>query len=109
MQKRYKEVVIEKEDSKLLKEGQKLTLYKWGNSIVQKIIKEGEDIKEIHVKLTPEDQDFKKTTICHWVPMKEGLYTKAIIKEYGHLITAKKLEDNMKIEYFDVPPSQEEN
>ena len=30
--------------------------------------------------------------------MKEGLYTKAIIKEYGHLITAKKLEDNMKIE-----------
>ena len=98
MQKRYKELVIEKEDSKLLKEGQKLTLYKWGNSIVEKIIKEGEDIKEIHVKLTPEDKDFKKTTICHWVPMKEGLYTKAIIKEYGHLITAKKLEDNMKIE-----------
>ncbi len=30
--------------------------------------------------------------------MKEGLYTKAVIREYGHLITAKKLEDNMKIE-----------
>ena len=30
--------------------------------------------------------------------MKEGLYTKAVIREYGHLITVKKLEDNMKIE-----------
>ena len=32
--------------------------------------------------------------------MKEGLYTKAVIREYGHLITVKKLEDNMKIEEF---------
>ena len=93
-----KKLVIEKEDANLLKEGQKLTLYKWGNSIVEKIEKDGDAIKEIHVKLTPEDKDFKKTTICHWVPMKEGLYTKAIVREYGHLITVKKLEDNMKIE-----------
>jgi glutamyl-tRNA synthetase len=98
IQKRYKKLVIEKEDANLLKEGQKLTLYKWGNSIVEKIEKDGDAIKEIHVKLTPEDKDFKKTTICHWVPMKEGLYTKAVVREYGHLITVKKLEDNMKIE-----------
>ena len=98
IQKRYKKLVIEKEDANLLKEGQKLTLYKWGNSVVEKIEKEGDKITCIHVKLTPEDKDFKKTTICHWVPMKEGLYTKAVIREYGHLITVKKLEDNMKIE-----------
>ena len=98
MQKRYNKLVIEKEDANLLKEGQKLTLYKWGNSIVEKIEKDGDKIVAIHVKLTPEDKDFKKTTICHWVPMKEGLYTKAVIREYGHLITVKKLEENMKIE-----------
>ena len=98
IQKRYKELVIEKEDAKLVKEGQKLTLYKWGNSVVEKIEKEGEEIKNIHVKLTPEDKDFKKTTVCHWVPFKEGLYTKAVIREFGHLITVKKFEDNMKIE-----------
>ena len=98
IQNRYKKLVIEKEDANLLKEGQKLTLYKWGNSIVEKIEKENDVIKCIHIKLTPEDKDFKKTTICHWVPMKEGLYTKAVIREYGHLITVKKLEENMKIE-----------
>ena len=98
IQKRYNKLVIEKEDANLLKEGQKLTLYKWGNTIVQKIEKEGDKVTAIHVKLNLEDKDFKKTTICHWVPMKEGLYTKAVIREYGHLITVKKLEDNMKIE-----------
>ena len=98
IQKRYNKLVIEKEDANLLKEGQKLTLYKWGNSVVQKIEKEGDKVTAVHVKLTPEDTNFKKTTICHWVPMKEGLYTKAVIREYGHLITVKKLEDNMKIE-----------
>ena len=98
IQKRFNKLVIEKEDANLLKEGQKLTLYKWGNSIVQKIEKDGDKITSIHVKLTPEDKDFKKTTICHWVPMKESLYTKAVIREYGHLITVKKFEDNMKIE-----------
>ena len=30
--------------------------------------------------------------------MKEGLYTKVVIREYSHLITVKKLEENMKIE-----------
>ena len=30
--------------------------------------------------------------------MKEDLYIKEIIKEYGHLTAVKKLEDNMKIE-----------
>ena len=98
IQKRYNKLVIEKEDANLLKEGQKLTLYKWGNSVVQKIEKDGDKITSIHVKLTPEDKDFKKTTICHWVPMKESLYTKAVIREYSHLITTKKFEDNMKIE-----------
>ena len=98
IQNRYNKLVVEKEDANLLKEGQKLTLYKWGNSVVEKIEKDGDKIVSIHVKLTPEDTNFKKTTICHWVPMKEGLYTKAVVREYGHLITEKKLEDNMKIE-----------
>ena len=92
IQNRYKELIIEKEDLKLLKEGMKLILYKWGNSIVEKIEKEGDDIKTIQVKLTPEDKDFKKITICHLVPMKDDLYTKTIVRESGHLITAKNLK-----------------
>ena len=96
IQKRCNKLVIE--DANLLKEGQKLTICNYGNSLVEKIEKEGDKITAVHVKLTPEDKNFKKTSKCHWVPVKEGLYTKGVIIEYNHLITAKKIKDNMKFE-----------
>jgi glutamyl-tRNA synthetase len=99
VQNHYKKLIIEKEDAAMVEEGKKLTLYKWANSKVTKVEKdENGNVKEIHVNLTPEDKDFKKTQICHWIPFKEGLYTKVILVEYGHLINVKKFEDNMKIE-----------
>ena len=99
VQNHYNKLIIEKEDAAMVEEGKKLTLYKWANSQVTKVVKdENGNVKEIHIKLTPEDKDFKKTQICHWIPFKEGLYTKVILVEYGHLINVKKFEDNMKIE-----------
>ena len=99
VQNHYNKLIIEKEDAAMVEEGKKLTLYKWANSQVTKVEKdENGNVKEIHVNLTPEDKDFKKTQICHWIPFKEGLYTKVILVEYGHLINVKKFEDNMKIE-----------
>ena len=104
---RYNKLVIEKEDAANLVEGQKLTFYKWGNSIVTKIEKdESGKVTTIHVKMTPEDKDFKKTTVVHWVPMKEGLFTKVQLNEYSHLITVKKFEDGMKIEDVVNPQSK---
>jgi glutamyl-tRNA synthetase len=61
-------LIIESEDAKDIIEGQKLTLYKWGNSLVTKVEKEGELVKSVLVKLTPEDLVFKNTKIVHWVP-----------------------------------------
>ncbi len=99
IQKRCNHLVIEKEDAATIVEGQKLTLYKWCNSIVEKVDKDNEGkVTCVYVKLTPEDKDFKNTHICHWVPMKEGLYTKVMLVEYSHLITVQKFEEGMKIE-----------
>ncbi|MCQ2820026.1 MAG: glutamate--tRNA ligase, partial [archaeon] len=107
IQKRCNKLVIEKEDGQNLTEGMKLTLYKWGNSKVKQIIKdESGKVTDVHIELTPEDKDFKKTTIVHWVPMKEGLSTKVILNEFSHLITVKKMEDNMKIEDIVNEPSK---
>ena len=68
MQARPNSVLIESEDARDIVEGLKLTLYKWGNSLVTKVEKEGEQVKAVHVKLTPEDLVFKNTKIVHWVP-----------------------------------------
>lgn len=69
---RGNKLIIEFDDAKDIVEGMKLTLYKWGNSKVTKVVKDGEDIKEVYVKLTPEDLVFKNTKIVHWVPIGEN-------------------------------------
>jgi hypothetical protein len=68
---RCNRLYIEHDDAKELTEGQKLTLYKWGNSLVTKIEKENDRIIRVHVNLTPEDLNFKGTKVAHWVTMKE--------------------------------------
>jgi hypothetical protein len=50
-----------------------LTIYKWGNSLVNRIEKEGDKVLRVFAKLTPEDTNFKGTKVAHWVPHKEDL------------------------------------
>ena len=70
---RSNKLFIEPEDAKDLVEDSKLTLYKWGNSRVTKLEKnDNGDTSKVWLKLTPEDQDFKKTKIAHWVSAKDG-------------------------------------
>jgi hypothetical protein len=68
-----KNVLIEYDDAKSIVEGQKLTLYRWGNTLVTKVEKEGQEVKRVFVKLTPEDKVFKNTTIIHWVATGDNL------------------------------------
>lgn len=59
--------MIENDDAKDLKEGDKITLLKWGNAFISKIEKVGNSSK-LHVKLALDDKDFKKTAKLNWVP-----------------------------------------
>ncbi len=95
---RTNKLLIEYDDAKDIVDGQKLTLYKWGNSLVTKVEKDGDVIKSITVKLTPEDLNFKKTKVVHWVPLAENTNTKVLLVEFDHLITVKKMEEDTKIE-----------
>eukprot|EP00340_Litonotus_pictus_P012372 CAMPEP_0170535766 /NCGR_PEP_ID=MMETSP0209-20121228/101779_1 /TAXON_ID=665100 ORGANISM="Litonotus pictus, Strain P1" /NCGR_SAMPLE_ID=MMETSP0209 /ASSEMBLY_ACC=CAM_ASM_000301 /LENGTH=719 /DNA_ID=CAMNT_0010837065 /DNA_START=26 /DNA_END=2186 /DNA_ORIENTATION=+ len=90
---------IEPEDAKDLVEGLKLTLYKWGNSRVTKVEKnDNDEIKKVFLRLTPEDQDFKKTKIAHWVSAKPEDTVKVTMVEYDHIINKEKIEEDDKIE-----------
>jgi glutamyl-tRNA synthetase len=97
-QHKYNKLLIELDDAKELVEGQKLTLYKWGNSLVTKIEKNNDTITAVYVQLTPEDLNFKKTKVAHWVPVHDKANVKVLLVEFDHLITAKKMEENVKIE-----------
>ena len=76
IQNRYNTLGLEQNDCLDMVEGQKLTLYKWGNSKIISIEKEGEIIKSVKLQLTPEDTNFKKTKVVHWVPLRDDLVYK---------------------------------
>lgn len=104
---RSNRLLIETEDSKDLEIDTKLTLYKWGNSRITKLEKdENGQLKKIHLRLTPEDQDFKKTKVAHWISNKEGHYIKVKGVEFDHIITKEKPEEEDKIEDIINPNSK---
>lgn len=49
-----KELWIEKDDAVAITEGEKITLMKWGNVLITKVEKNGDDIL-LHGKVDPED------------------------------------------------------
>jgi hypothetical protein len=55
-------------------------------------------VKRVQVKLTPEDKDFKKTKVVHWIPRDETKTTKVKLVEFDHLISVRKMEEDTKIE-----------
>jgi hypothetical protein len=95
---RHNELLIEAADTTDMTEGKKLTLYRWGNSIITKLVKEDDKVVKVHVDLTPDDKDYKKTKVIHWVPLNDKFTVKVLLIEYDHLITVKKTDDKTKIE-----------
>ena len=108
----YNKILIENDDAKDLKEGDKITLLKWGNAFISKIEKVGNSSK-INVKLALDDKDFKKTAKLNWVPNHPNCVRNLLIQfikvnliEYSHLITKPKVEEDMKIEDIVAPKSK---
>lgn len=104
---RSKDLLIEKEDAQGLELDSKLTLYKWGNCRVADLKKEGDQIVGLSVKLTPEDQDFKKTKVAHWVPA--GSNVEVTLVEFDHLIVKEKMDEKDNIEDLYNPDSRIES
>jgi glutamyl/glutaminyl-tRNA synthetase len=79
---RSNSLLIEYDDSKDLVEGQKLTIKGWGNTIVTKVEKEGDNVSRVFVKLNLQDTVFKNSKIVHWVPTGENRVRKKYLKIY---------------------------
>ncbi|PHJ23474.1 glutamate-trna ligase [Cystoisospora suis] len=92
-------ILIDKDDAALCEDGEEVTLMHWGNCIFDKIKKNANgEVEEIEATLHLEG-DFRKTKKkLHWLANFKGLPsspTKAaevIIREYDHLITADKID-----------------
>eukprot|EP01119_Soliformovum_irregulare_P004894 TRINITY_DN1608_c0_g1_i1.p1 TRINITY_DN1608_c0_g1~~TRINITY_DN1608_c0_g1_i1.p1 ORF type:complete len:642 (-),score=202.82 TRINITY_DN1608_c0_g1_i1:43-1968(-) len=99
----FKTVYLEREDAKLIKEGEEVTLMDWGNAIITKIHKDadgrvtGVDGK-LHLEGSVKNTEKKLT----WLPASDDL-TKVIICDFDNLITKKKLDDGDNLDNFITP------
>ena len=91
-----KKIYLDAEDGKSLVDGEEVTLMDWGNIIVNKVTKQGEQTK-VEAKLHLEG-DFKKTKKkLTWLTQSPSLVT-VKLHDYDYLITKKKLEEEDTLE-----------
>ena len=85
---------IEQEDSQMLQEGVKVTLFHWCNVIVDKIVKEDGVVKSVEAHYIP-DQDYKTTKKINWI-VPDGA-VKITMREWNFLLKKDALEENEDI------------
>lgn len=95
---RGKNLLIEKNDAKEFKEGQKITLMKWGNVTINKIKQSKSGDLELEGTYDPDDQDFKKTTKITWLCNDPNTTMEVKFIEFDHLITKDKIEETDAVE-----------
>ena len=65
---KFSKLYMEPEDCKDLIPEMKLTLYSWGNTRIESVNKDEQgNVTHVNLRLTLDDQDFKKTKIAHWI------------------------------------------
>jgi len=90
-------VYIEIDDANNIKEGEKVTLMKWGNFNMKKKTVNGDSVS-FEAEFLPDDKDWKSTQKITWLPADESILAKVNIIEYDHLIDVPKIEENEKLE-----------
>merc|ERR1719506_772703 len=95
-----KEVFLRKSDLALLSDGEEVTLLHWGNAFIKKVNKgKNGEITGASGSLNP-GGDVKTTKWkLHWVPNVPNA-TKCVIREYDHVMSKEKLEDDEDILNF---------
>lgn len=91
---------LESDDVKNIKEGEKVTLMKFGNVMIEKITPLENGNFDVVGKTMLDDKDYKTTQKFTWLIADEKILTHVRLIEYGHLMTKASLEENDKFEDF---------
>jgi len=92
-----KNLLIEKEDAKDLREGMKVTLMKWGNATITQRVENG-DTFELLATIDEADKDYKGTMKLTWICNDPATTFEIKMVEFDHLITKPKVEEEDNIE-----------
>jgi len=92
---------LEYEDASNINEGEKITLMKWGNVMINKVTKT-ENSVSLEGEFLKDDNDFKSTKKLCWLDSKSPL-TEVTLVEFDNILKTKKYDsDDPKIKLEDV-------
>ena len=92
-----RELYIERDDAAEIKEGDKVTLMKWGNVVVHKIEAADNGNFTLYGKVDEEDKDFKKTRKLTWIAAVPEHVVELNLVELDHLINKAKVEETDEV------------
>jgi glutamyl-tRNA synthetase len=85
---------LEKEDVALMKDGEEITLMKWGNAIIKKIAKDASGaITGVEAELHLEGDVKKTEKKVTWIPDLSGETVTVTMTDFDYLITVPKLDE----------------
>lgn len=90
-------LIIERDDAKDLAVGTKFTLMKWGNATVTRREESGNSF-ELFATIDEADTNFKGTAKLTWICNDPATTVEVVMKEFDHLITKAKVEEEDDIE-----------
>ena len=97
----YKSVLLEHSDARELRVGEKITLMKWGNALIEAIDAAPSDTykgvpftTKLTARLDLDDKDFKSTKKLTWLPNLPDALAHLQLVEYSNLITSRKVEED---------------
>ncbi|EPS37756.1 hypothetical protein H072_8557 [Dactylellina haptotyla CBS 200.50] len=92
-------ILIDQVDCQSFKEGEEVTLMDWGNAIVDTIVRDGDKVTKLTMKLHLAG-DFKKTEKkITWLATNQDVVDVDLV-DFDYLITKDKLEEDDKMEDF---------
>lgn len=100
-----KNCLIEKSDAELIKEGDKVTLMKWGNVNITKKTVKGDQI-ELEGTYDKDDQSFKGTAKLSWICYDKATTCEVQMVEFDHIITKEKIEEGDEVKDIRNPSSR---
>lgn len=92
-----RDLYIEKDDASEIKEGDKVTLMKWGNVTIHKKETNDDGNFTLYGKVDEADKDFKKTRKLTWIAAVPEHTVELVLVELDHLINKAKVEENDEV------------
>uniref|UniRef100_A0AC35UFV8 Glutamate--tRNA ligase n=1 Tax=Rhabditophanes sp. KR3021 TaxID=114890 RepID=A0AC35UFV8_9BILA len=94
-----KQIYVEQEDAKLMKEGDIVTFMHWGNMNITKIVKKGDTVQCMECSFDVDNTDFKNTLKVTWLAMSSNEKTVTLSCSFYDYIISKDIlskEDDWK-------------